>query len=136
VVLGVNLQIGRKGDALYESKKTGGLLVEALEKSSGWWVVRAAKHFSDKPYGSRGGEGDCGSIHKTQDGKITFRPPEGSESSHINVRAIFQAHPQLFATCPIFSVTYNTFLFSKVTVDVQVDAQGKVILAKDPRNWD
>jgi hypothetical protein len=96
-----------------------------------------AKQFSEKPDESRGGDGDCGAIYKTPDGKLSFRPlPEEPESSYTNLRDLFQAHPQLFATCPIFSVTYNTVMFSKVTVDVQVDASGRIVLAKKPRSWD
>ena len=67
-----------------------------------------------------------------------FTPPQDptrKQSSYRNLRDFIQADPQLFTKCPIASVTYPTFI-EVGTIDVQVDAQGKIILVKEPRYRD
>lgn len=119
-----------KVDVFYASAKDGMPLVEALEKHGGWQFI------SFRP---------CGSVYNhsnKQFGAVFFsldpvsRDPIRKESTYQNLRDIFQAEPQVFTKCPYFSVVFYIFMFRNGFVDVQVDAQGKIVLAKEPRYSD
>jgi len=129
----------RKVNAFYAAAKDGMSLVEALEQHPRWFFInfgeRLAEDFSTTP----AGRADCGTVVPEKNGQMSFRPPQDptrKQSSYRNLRDFFQADPQLFTKCPIASVTYPAFMFEAGTIDVQVDAQGKIILVKEPRYRD
>jgi hypothetical protein len=114
-------------------------LVEVIDKHGGWIFIKFGEKFSEDSY-PRSGRADCGSVSKGPNEQMLFslpsQDPTQKQSSYRNLRDIIQANPQLFTKCPIVSVTYPTGGFQSGTIDVQVDAQGKIILVKDPRYYD
>jgi len=126
----------RKAEALHAAANNGMPFAEALEKHSGWFVLRFGERPSDVE--NPRGHADCGYAGKDQ-GRIVFHPhpvpedPSQREKVYLSVRDFSQAESKVFTACPWVSVLYSAVMFQSWTVDVQVDAQGKIILAKEPR---
>ena len=130
-------EMGRwKAKAFYAAANNGAPFAEALEKHSGWFMLKFGERPSDAEYPR--GHSDCGYAGKEQ-GRMVFRPypvpadPSPREKVYLSVRDFSQAESKVFTACPWVSVLYKAVMFTSWTVSVQVDAQGKIILAKEPR---
>lgn len=126
----------RKAEALYKAANNGTPLAEALEKHSGWFALRFGERPSDAE--TPRGHSDCGyAVHG--EGKVVFHPspvpedPSQRERVYSSVRDFFSAESKVFTACPWVSALYSAFMFQSWTLSVQVDAQGNIIIAKEPR---
>jgi hypothetical protein len=134
----------REVNAFYAAAKDGVSLVEALEQHPRWAYINFGEKLIEEEGSdhSRAGRNDCGSVRNNySDNELSFNPvdsladSDGHRKSYSSVRDLFRANPQVFARCSWVYVIYPTIMFQSGGVVVQVDAQGKIVLAKEPVYW-
>ena len=115
----------RQAQAFYESAKQGMTLEEALEKNPDWSNLFLGGNDCDYQINYKRSEG----VYVLIDKKVKDHVPV----SYSTLRDLFQANPQFFMRCSRSSVYYHVGMergFARVTVEIE--SQGKIVLAKEP----